>query len=73
MDEKVKKILDKAHKYIFELGMCIDDEVFNASTLSELGKYFFTKTIQSEYKRANCTFTQSAYKSDRVTKYRTCL
>ena len=47
MDEKVKKILDKAHKYIFELGMCIDDEVFNASTLSELGKYFFTKTIQN--------------------------
>ncbi len=47
MEAAFREIAKKAHQYIYELYECTDDQVFNASTLTELGRYYFQKTLQN--------------------------
>lgn len=47
MEAALHEIAQKAHQYIYELNGCTDDQVFNASTLTELGKYYFQKALQN--------------------------
>ena len=47
MEATLRGIAQKAHQYIYELKECTDDQVFNTSTMTELGKYYFQKTLQN--------------------------
>ncbi|MEX1029990.1 MAG: hypothetical protein WDZ91_08085 [Paenibacillaceae bacterium] len=47
MNRTFEIIVQEARQFIFNLCECTDDQVFQATTLEELGKYYYQKTLQN--------------------------